>query len=458
MSGTRILGLAQLTVRDAIRSRLFLSLAVLLVLCGVGLPLTVQGDGTVLGRSQVALRYAFGAAAILLSIATLWAACGLLASEISDRRIHLVLAKPVSLLELWIGKWLGIMAVNAVLLALAVALIAGSLLWIFRPAAIRPEDRRTVADRVFATYARLRPDEADVERRTAERLTRLEADGRVPPGVPLPRVRQAVRGSVLREAGTAAPGASVRWQFPPARPLAPRKPAFLVFTCASSLPFGSSAPGVWRIRQTGQSDNLEAGYEATPGIPNVIELPAAALAGNRGVTVEFANCATNPPATVVFEPDRVELRVWCGALWPNLARAALVILCRLGFLAALGIAAGSLLSLPVAVFTACATLVVLALGPYVQTVVTTGVFYVPHEGPPPEPGRLDAALKAIFRGVDLVVGPLLRLDPVSLVADNLLVSWRLVGQAALVLVALYAGALTAGGLWLLRRREIARPG
>ena len=42
---------------------------------------------------------------------------------------------------------------------------------------------------------------------------------------------------------------------------------------------------------------------------------------------------------LVFEPNSVELRVWCGALWPNLARAALVILCRLGFLAALGIAA-----------------------------------------------------------------------------------------------------------------------
>jgi hypothetical protein len=247
----------------------------------------------------------------------------------------------------------------------------------------------------------------------------------------------------------------VRWRFPGARPPVTGKPAFLVFTAAGSLPFGAAAPGTWRLAEDRAGHTAETSYALAPGLPNVLALPPGLLTGG-GLVVEFTNATTNPPMTVVFEPDRVEVRVWHGGLLPNLVRAALALFCRLGFLAALGLVAGSLLSLPVAVFATFAALLILALGPYIRSVTATGVLCVPHEGPPPEPTLVEAAVKIVFRVADRAVRPVVALDPAPLVAENTLVPWSLVGRAAATLLGLYAGALSGAGLLLLRRRELAR--
>ena len=68
---TRILAIAGIAVRNAVRSRIVVILLAALLLAVVGIPLTIKGDGTVEGHIQILLRYSLGAATLLLSIATL---------------------------------------------------------------------------------------------------------------------------------------------------------------------------------------------------------------------------------------------------------------------------------------------------------------------------------------------------------------------------------------------------
>ena len=53
----------------------------------------------------------------LLGFATLWLACGTLARDVEECQIQMVAVKPIARWQIWLGKWFGIMALNAILLS-----------------------------------------------------------------------------------------------------------------------------------------------------------------------------------------------------------------------------------------------------------------------------------------------------------------------------------------------------
>ena len=115
----RILAIAWLTWKAALRFKLFLVIAALLILAVVGLPLVIKDDGTAQGFTQIILTYTLTAITALLGISTLWLSCGTLARDIEECQIQVVATKPIARWQIWLGKWLGIISLNAVLLALA---------------------------------------------------------------------------------------------------------------------------------------------------------------------------------------------------------------------------------------------------------------------------------------------------------------------------------------------------
>ena len=54
----------------------------------------------------------------MLGLSTLWLACGTLARDIEECQMQVVATKPIARWQIWLGKWLGIMSLNAALLAL----------------------------------------------------------------------------------------------------------------------------------------------------------------------------------------------------------------------------------------------------------------------------------------------------------------------------------------------------
>src|SRR5271155_416034 len=125
----KILTIAGLTWKSAFRYRLFWILSALLAAAVVGLPLMLVSDGTAKGLVQILLTYTLSATATLLGFATLWLSCGTLAKDVEDCQVQMVVVKPIARWQIWLGKWLGILSLNAALLALAGAAIFFLLQW-----------------------------------------------------------------------------------------------------------------------------------------------------------------------------------------------------------------------------------------------------------------------------------------------------------------------------------------
>src|SRR5512140_678895 len=114
-----LLAIAWLTWKAAFRFRLFLVVAALLLGSVVGLPVLIKDDGTARGFTQILLTYTLSTITALLGLSTLWLACGTLARDIEECQMQMVAVKPIARWQIWLGKWLGIMSLNAALLALS---------------------------------------------------------------------------------------------------------------------------------------------------------------------------------------------------------------------------------------------------------------------------------------------------------------------------------------------------
>src|SRR5262245_20144781 len=115
----RLFAITWLTWKAAFRFKLFLVISVLLLVSVVGLPLLIKDDGTARGFTQILLTYTLSAVSGLLGLSTLWLACGTLARDIEECQMQVVAVKPIARWQIWIGKWVGIISLNAALLALA---------------------------------------------------------------------------------------------------------------------------------------------------------------------------------------------------------------------------------------------------------------------------------------------------------------------------------------------------
>src|SRR5215218_1798029 len=125
----RISAIVWLTWKAAFRYRLFWVMTALLLCAVIGLPLLIKDDGTAQGFTQILLTYTLGAVTGILGLCTLWLACGTLARDVEECQIQMVAVKPIARWQIWLGKWLGLVSLNAVLLIVAGISIYGLLQW-----------------------------------------------------------------------------------------------------------------------------------------------------------------------------------------------------------------------------------------------------------------------------------------------------------------------------------------
>src|SRR5512136_336622 len=166
-----LLAIAWLTWKAAFRFRLFWVIAVLLLAAVVGLPILIKDDGTARGFTQILLTYTLGTITALLGLSTLWLACGTLARDIEDCTLQVVAIKPIARWQIWLGKWLGIMSLNAALLALSGASVYALLQW---RATRLPADQQTILRKeVLVARGSAKPASVDQEVQTeTDRLLR----------------------------------------------------------------------------------------------------------------------------------------------------------------------------------------------------------------------------------------------------------------------------------------------
>ena len=150
-----ILAIVRLTFQAALRFRLLPLLCVLLVTAVIALPMLVKHDGTAQGFVQIILTYTLASIMGLLGFATVWLACGTLAGDVEDAQIQMVVVKPIARWQIWIGKWLGILLLDAILLGIAAAAVFGMLKW--RASQLSPEAQAALRKQIMVADGVIMP-------------------------------------------------------------------------------------------------------------------------------------------------------------------------------------------------------------------------------------------------------------------------------------------------------------
>jgi len=157
LSGSGWAAVARTVVDEAIRMRAALVLLIVLVLSLPLLPLLLDAGERLEYRVQFLLTWALGATTLLLGLLNVFLGCGSLSGDIDSNRIHMTLTKPLGRPEYLVGKWAGLVAVDALLVVVAGIGIYSFTRLLALSEATSQGDRYAVDERVLTARQSVRP-------------------------------------------------------------------------------------------------------------------------------------------------------------------------------------------------------------------------------------------------------------------------------------------------------------
>jgi hypothetical protein len=453
----RILAISWLTWKAALRFKLFLVIAALLILAVVGLPLVIKDDGTAQGFTQIILTYTLSAITALLGLSTLWLSCGTMARDIEECQIQVVATKPIARWQIWIGKWLGIISLNAALLAISGACVYGLLQW--RATKLPAAEQKVLREQVLVArgVAKEQSYDADIDTET-ERILQERLKSSPVTTVDLPEVRRQIREQVKADFQLVPPGYTREWQIDLgfAKNFLRDKPMQLrvKFNSANRSSSGTFVGG-WQVGVPDTTNYWQSEpMSLAPDTFHEFQIPANLFDTNGVMTIIFLN----PNKTSLLFPleDGMEVLYPEGGFAPNFARGLGIIFCWMALLAALGLAAASFLSFPVATFFSLAMLVVVfSSGTLAETVENGTVGVGSEENGVAGHSAADVVLIPMFKGILAVVSLTKDVSPIDLLSTGRAISWGQLGLAFGQIVLLLGGIIAVIGIILFNRRELA---
>jgi hypothetical protein len=452
-----VLAIVWLTWKAALRFKLFLVIAVLLLAAVVGLPLLIKDDGTAGGFTQIILTYTLSAVTGLLGISTLWLSCGTLARDIEECQIQVVATKPIARWQIWLGKWLGIVLLNAVLLALSGACIFGLLQW--RATKLPPEEQARLRSEVLVARgsAMEKKMDADIDAETEQVLQNRLKTSPVDK-VDLPEVRKQIRERVKADFQLVPPSYQRVWQIDlgfaknhlAGKPLQLRVKFNSAQKSASGTFVAMWQVGVPEKTKFWQSEPMSL----APDTFHEFTIPPDLFDENGLLTITFAN----PNATALLFPldEGMEVLYPEGGFALNFTRGLGIIFCWMALLAAVGLAAASFLSFPVATFFALSLmLVVLSSGTLAESVDSGSVAAGDEETGMAGHSFADVFLIPAFKGVLVVVELAKTFSPIDSLSSGRSITWTELGTAFAQIVLLLGGFFAVVGIICFNRRELA---
>lgn len=451
-----LLAIAWLTWKAAFRFRLFLVITVLLLAAVVGLPVLIKDDGTARGFTQILLTYTLSTITALLGLCTLWLACGTLARDLEECQMQMVAVKPIARWQIWLGKWVGLVTLNAALLAVAGASVYFLLNW--RATKLPAEQQVALRNEVLLARASAKEANFDVQidEETERRLSEWLKSNPVGPA-DLPEVRRQVREQVKAQLQVVAPGGYRFWEIDlsDAQERLRDRPLHLRVKFNSALKPPTGTCEAWWILGSPDTKAVELGpMSLAPDTFHEFEIPPNLLNTNGVLGVLFLN--HNPSALLFPLEDGMEVLYRQGGFAANYARGLLIIFCWMALLAAVGLAAASFLSFPVAAFCSLAILTIGLSSGTLSTAVEYGtVGSVDEESGTSHGSALDVvvipAFKVALRLIQLVKG----FSPVDALSTGRVITWSELGKAFGQIVLLMGGAFALFGIFVFSRRELA---
>lgn len=445
------------TIRQAVRMKI---VAVFVLLLLVLLPVmgsAMGGDGTLKGRLQTFVSYGLSLTGFLLCLLTIAVSIYSLTSDLGDRQIYMVLTKPVKRYQLMIGKLAGVIILDAILLFFFSAFIYSITLAIPKFTKTSPEQIDRVNDEFFTARASLRPAEVDVSAEVQQQFQKGIKDGSIPQRAKTDRdlygrVIATLTKEAKKDSRSVIPARELLWEFNNVKPANPGDDLYLRFQYdVSKSPHDLKVTGKWiagDVRKFGDKIDVPIfTYESRDLIRTYqeIKIPSDVIADDGYLGVVFYNDPQLNDTVVMFtEEEGLEILYKADSFSWNFARAALLIFCRLIFLAALGVFSATFLSFPVAILLC---IVVFFTG------VISGFIFDSFDSLSENMGTL------YFYTVRPLIKLLPQLDkanPTGYLVEARLLSWAALGRIAFFMVALKSMILFLVSIIIFSYKEIAK--
>lgn len=444
----------KLTLRSILRERVALSMLTLLALVLILLPASLETDGTIQGALRMHIRYSLGFSSFLLAAMTLWASCASIAGDLSSKRLHMLLTKPVTRAALWWGKWLAV-----VTLTTGLSLICGGVTYLriqhmLNRADLSPEAKALVMSQQVTARRPVDPQWEDLTAEAKALAAEQIAAGAVPEGYSEEALLVHMENFLRVSRNAASAGEQVSWTFNLKKPLIAGESLQLAYAYDGSAMGVSNSLGTWRIGSPGKTPWLMFDTDETPSGEKVISLNVTPeMAGAEQLIVSFENRGEEG-GRVFFKTERgLRLFFEAGGFGLNLFRALILISGLLAILAAIGVSTGAVFSLPVACYVTAVILLLQTFSGSVEEVVGAGI---PAAGE--DQTTIARAVEVfqfkVYEGVLVVLQPLQVESPLGRVAQGVYISPAELGKVFGLRFAPVILLISGLGIFIFSRREI----
>lgn len=455
----RMWAVSKNTIRQALRMKVAAVFIVLLLVLLPAMGLTATGDGTLKGRLQTFVSYGLSLTSLLLSLLTIIVSIYAITSDIEQRQIYTVVTKPIRRYQIILGKVLGVIVLDIALLSLFAGIVYGVTSLIPRFVNATEEERQDARNEFYTARASLVPPVIDVQKEVDALYGKLLKNDQLDvlyPKMTRDYILKQLTNRLRLEKRAAAIGQMLVWEFHNVRPMDPNQSLFIRFKYDVSVtPPDEQVYGDWRI---GDQRQFQRGAQAQVQTPpwrqtrkdivrkfHEVEAPASVVAQDGYLAVGFYNDPRLNQTVVLFPiEDGLEVLYKADTFTDNFIRAALLILCRLVFLACLGALAASFLSFPVAVLFC---LVIFFTGTISGFIVESF-------------GYMSQNVSQIYTYTVQAIIQLLpqfdKYNPTKFLVSARLMSWGFLGEVALIMVLVKATLLLLLALVIFSFRELAK--
>lgn len=442
------------TIKQALRMKIAVVFVILLIVLLPVMGTTTTGDGTLKGRLQTFVSYGLSLTSFLLCLLTIIISIYSLTSDIDQKQIYTVLTKPIRRFQLILGKLLGIILLDVLLVIGFSAIIYTITIYTPKITNANEAQRIEANNEFFTARLELSPAEADVIQEVLDSYKKLQGSGQLEEFASMSRkeiIAQLTNQKKL-QMRAAAVGRDLLWEFHNVKSTDPNGSLFIKFKydasgiSSSDLPvYGRWFVGDWqyiRYGVVGETPVYDRILSHSTRTYHEIEVSAEVVPKDGHLAVGFLNVPMNNTVIIFSEDPKVLYKT--DTFTANFIRAALLILFRLIFLACLGLLAATFLSFPVAVML---SLVIFFTASFSGFFIESFDF-------------LGESLSNIYR---YTIGPIImlmpqfdRFNPTKYLVSAQVLSWFLVSKVAFSLICIKAVLLLLISLLVFSFKEIAK--
>ncbi|WP_432798158.1 ABC transporter permease [Poriferisphaera sp. WC338] len=494
--GHPVIGVARTLVDEAIWMRVPLVFMVILVLLVPILPFAIDSEDFLKYRIQTFLTASMIVVSIMLSLMTIFLAVGSVTNEMSFRQIYLSLTKPLSRTQYLLGKWLGIGLLNLLLVAVcgvAVYSFTTMLSWQTPRDAL---DAEAVHEQILVARRSQRPMPLSVDKIRDMYESRIKELRKEDPdvygaiGSPISNVRDDIRTRVQDQV-------KKRWYSLP-----PRETKTFIFSNLQDaknyeqdiqLRIHPNAQKItiddmvlFDVRINGRQyvdpntfNFEEGGTKLADNHYHVLNVPSDWISEDGRLEVTFGSMlrkGTIEQSTITFKSsDGIGVLYRVGTFEANVVKSFTIIWLRLLFLAMLSLAAGSMFSFPVAMLFTLLIYIAAAssefifealkyyapfprgeMGPFEWCASMVELFWERINGKKPFEDGFHMIIRLVGQTFMNFIPRFGYYNPTSYLADGIIVPMKMLYGAFLWLGIIWTGLVGLIGLYVFRKREIAR--